>query len=129
MAPPANHRRRRGMEMDIEDSVVDEQAQVSPGYNSYHGYCSMPMIQTKPWQKIVEFYRSLTESNSFFQPMLTLAEQITASKYANGLYPWTSMQTLCISQTPVADSGKEALYISIDRDGTLVFDFQETAST
>lgn len=91
---------------------------------------SMAIIPTKPWQSIVEFYRSRTLSNPFFEPMLMLAEQIAASKYASGLYPWTSMQTLCISQTSEADSDKEVLRISIDPDdGALVFDFQETGST
>src|SRR5712672_3368598 len=39
------------------------------------------------------------------------------------------MQTLCISQTPEADSDKEVLRISLDpRDGVLVYAFQETGS-
>lgn len=40
------------------------------------------------------------------------------------------MHTLCISQTPEADSDREVLRISLDpRDGLLVYDFQETGST
>jgi predicted esterase YcpF (UPF0227 family) len=89
----------------------------------------MAIIRTQPWEKIVEFYRSRATANPFFEPMMILAQQIAASKYASGLYPWTSMQTLCISQTSEADSNKEVLRIWIDpQDGAVVFDFQETAS-
>jgi hypothetical protein len=87
------------------------------------------IVKTQSWQKVTTFYRDRTEKNPFFRPMMELAEQIAASKYASGLYPWTSMQTLCISQTPEADSDKEVLRISFDQDGALVYDFQETGST
>jgi hypothetical protein len=85
--------------------------------------------QTESWQKVTSFYRDITEKNPFFRPMMELAEQIAASKYACGLHPWTSMHTLCISQTPEADTDKEVLRISLDpRDRVLVYDFQETGS-
>jgi hypothetical protein len=88
------------------------------------------IVQTQSWQKVTEFYRDITEKNSFFRPMMELADQIAASKYASGLYPWTSMHTLCLSQTPEADTDKEVLRISLDpRDRVLVYDFQETGST
>jgi hypothetical protein len=89
---------------------------------------SMTIVKTHPWHEITEFYRDLTEKNPFFRPMMELAEQIAASKYASGLFPWTSVHILCISQTPEADLGKEVLRISLDQDGALVYDFQETAS-
>jgi hypothetical protein len=88
------------------------------------------IVETQSWPKVTKSYRDITEKNSFFRPMMELAEQISASKYASGLYPWTSVHTLCISQTPEADSDKEVLRISLDpRDGVLVYDFQETGST
>lgn len=87
------------------------------------------IVQTQSWQEVTKFYRDITEKHSVFRPMMELAEQIAASKYAGGLYPWTSMHTLCISQTPQADTDKEVLRISVDRDGVLVYDFQETGST
>src|SRR5215471_231930 len=65
------------------------------------------IVKTQSWQKVMKFYRDITEKNTFFRPMLDLAEQIAASKYARGLFPWTSMQTLCISQTEEANSDKE----------------------
>jgi hypothetical protein len=87
-------------------------------------------VQTQSWQKVTRFYCEIAEKNSFFRPMTELAEQIAASKYSSGLYPWTSMHTLCISQIPEADSDKEVVRISLDpRDGVLVYDFQETGST
>ena len=88
------------------------------------------IVQTESWQRVTKFYRDIAEKNSFFRPMMELAEQIAASKYASSLYPWTSMHTLCISQTPEADKDKEVLRISLDpRDPVLVYDFQETGST
>lgn len=88
------------------------------------------IVQTQSWQKVTKFYRDITEKNPVFRPMTELAEKIAASKYASGFYPWTSMHTLCISQTPEADSEKEVLRISLGpRDGALVYDFQETGST
>ena len=88
------------------------------------------IVQTQSWQKVTKFYREITEKNPFFRPLADLAEQIATSKYATGLYPWTSMHTLCISQTAEADTDKEVLRISLDpTDRVLVFDFQETGST
>jgi hypothetical protein len=88
------------------------------------------IVQTQSWRKVTKFYRDITQENPFFRPMLELTEQIAASQYASGLYPWTSMHTLCISQTPEADSDGEVLRISLDpRASVLVYDFQETGST
>jgi hypothetical protein len=85
------------------------------------------IVQTQSWQEVTRFYRDIAGKNSFFRPMMALAEQIAASKYSSGLCPWTSMNTLCVSEIPEADSDKEVLRISLDpRDGVLVYDFQET---
>ena len=87
------------------------------------------IVQTQSWQEVTRFYRDIAGKNSFFRPMMALAEQIAESN-SSGLYPWTSMHTLCISRTPEADKDKEVLRISLDpRDGVLVYDFQETGST
>jgi hypothetical protein len=88
------------------------------------------IVQTQSWQEVTRFYRDIAGKNSFFRPMMALAEQVAASKYSSGLCPWTSMNTLCVSEIPEADSDKEVLRISLDpRDGVLVYDFQETGST
>jgi len=87
------------------------------------------IVKTESWQRIAEFYRSLSAEHPVFQPMTQLAERIEASPYAKGLYAWTSMHTLCIAQTAEPDSDKEVLRISLDtREGALILDFQETAS-
>jgi len=41
---------------------------------------------TQSWQNVTKFYRDRTEKNPFFRPMMELAEQIAAWKYASGLY-------------------------------------------
>lgn len=90
----------------------------------------MTVAKTEPWHEITEFYRSLAKENPVFQPMIRLAEQIEESRYAHGLYAWTSMYTLCIAQTPEPDLDREVLRISLDTHrSALVLDFQETAST
>lgn len=88
------------------------------------------IVKTESWESVTRRFRGVAESNASFRPMLELVEKIGASKYASGLYPWTSMHTLCISQTQEADSDKEVLRISRDpHTGNLIFDFQETGST
>jgi hypothetical protein len=37
------------------------------------------IVQTQSWQKVTRFYRDIAEKNSFFRPMMELAEQIAAS--------------------------------------------------
>jgi hypothetical protein len=59
---------------------------------------------TRPWSKIAEFYaRSVGKdtAGSWAAPMLKLVRQIEKSRYATGLFGWTSVYDLYIVQTPV----------------------------
>jgi len=61
--------------------------------------------------------------------MREMVEQIASSKYANGLYPATSMTTLLIAQTAEFDWDGELIRIHLDaQHDVLIFDFQETSS-
>ena len=57
-------------------------------------------LMTKPWADIADFYRWLVEGGMRIGAMVRLVEQIKGSRYARGLYAWTSMDDLCIAQVP-----------------------------
>jgi hypothetical protein len=89
----------------------------------------MLIVKRRPWTEIAELYRSLSEQHVAFRSMQNLVEQISASKYATGLFAATSMHTLLIAQTPEFDWDEEILRVSLDvHTRALVFDFQETGS-
>jgi hypothetical protein len=59
---------------------------------------------TQPWSKIAERYAKPVSKGSaglWAAPMLKLVRQIEQSRYATGLFGWTSMWDLYIVQTPV----------------------------
>ncbi len=58
--------------------------------------------------------------------MLRLVEQIEASRYARGLYAWTSAVDLCIAQVPAPYDGPY-LHISVLHDGNIEFRYIDTA--
>jgi hypothetical protein len=89
----------------------------------------MLIVKSRPWTEIAELYRFLSGQRVAFRSMQNLVEQISASRYAAGLFAATSMHTLLIAQTPEFDWDREILRVSLDfRTGALVFDFQETGS-
>jgi hypothetical protein len=55
-------------------------------------------VQTQSWQEVTRFYRDIAGKNSFFRPIMELAEQIAASRYSSGLYPWTSMPLCALAE-------------------------------
>jgi len=56
---------------------------------------------TRPWREILDYYSGLVDAGLPFQSMVILVQRIHLSAYSNGLFAWTSMQDLCIAQTPV----------------------------
>jgi hypothetical protein len=51
-----------------------------------------------PWEKIVKHYRACIEKYHWrYEPMLRLVESLAVSKFANELFPHTSMHTLLIT--------------------------------
>jgi len=53
----------------------------------------------RPWSEIARFYGQIDTPSG--AAMLALVSAIQASRYAAGLFPWTSMMDLCVAQTPV----------------------------
>jgi len=56
---------------------------------------------TVPWERIRQNYAAITHLGAAWKAMLNLVDEINASRYAEGLFAWTSMHDLCIVQTPV----------------------------
>jgi hypothetical protein len=79
------------------------------------------------WAEVKEFYQSLADQHPRLSPMLRLVEAVESSRYASGLYPWTSMADLCVQQVP---SGKPYdgpfLRISPRSDSTVEFRYIDT---
>ncbi len=62
------------------------------------------MSKDKDWNDIVKFYRELNDVHGWnMQPMVRLVEEITSSRYAQGIFAVTSHATLCISQNQNTD--------------------------
>jgi hypothetical protein len=55
----------------------------------------------QPWSKIVARYEEYGGDSSAIRAMLVLSLRIANSPLASGLYGWTSMFDLCITQTEV----------------------------
>lgn len=68
------------------------------------------LIPTRPWPRIVAFYRDLPPS---FAPVLALAEQIAATWYGQLLHGFTSMSTLIVGVTPLLTFADDVLHISL----------------
>ena len=88
----------------------------------------MHMIEkSRTWGEVIEYYKQLNESPKWdIQPMVDFIEQIADSKYAQGLYPITSMYTLIIGQTPEIDPYRSVLKIEFF-DGRFYFVYVDSA--
>jgi len=56
---------------------------------------------TRTWPEIIETYKKRVDMGIELIAMLKLVESIHSSQYSKGLFGWTSMHDLCITQTPV----------------------------
>jgi hypothetical protein len=75
-------------------------------------------IQPYPWSEVVHYYEDLVRCHGpKMEPMLQLVEQIQASGFAERLFPYTSMFTLCIGCSHVRRMHQEELRITFDPAG------------
>ncbi len=83
--------------------------------------------KSKTWDEVIEYYKQLNESPKWdIQPMVDFVERISESKYAQGLYPITSMYTLIIGQTPELDPCRSVLKVEFF-DGRFYFVYVDSA--
>jgi len=86
------------------------------------------MKMVRPWGEIRRFYADLATSSPTFSSMLALVSEIEQSKYATGLFAWTSHSALCIVQTRVSHPYEGPyLRVSPTADGKLEFRYLDTA--
>lgn len=79
----------------------------------------------RSWTEIRQFYASMDIDPA--RSMLHLVTAIEASRYACGLFAWTSHLELCIAQTPVEHPyAGPFLRISPDASGSLEFRYFDT---
>jgi hypothetical protein len=80
---------------------------------------------SRSWNDMVTFYRELNDVYGWnMQPMVSLVEEITASHYANGIYPITSHAALTITQNPEFNYEENLLAIEFIR-GRFKFTYKE----
>jgi len=81
----------------------------------------------KSWHDIKQFYEDLIRGGLPAQVMLQLEEHISISRYASGLFAWTSMHDLCVAKTPATEQDPGPyLRISPLFDGNIDFRFIDT---
>ena len=81
----------------------------------------------KPWPVIVAQYAECTERGAEMQAMLALVQRIAGSQLAVGLFAWTSMFDLCITQTAVTyPYDGPYLKISPRQNGRIEFRYLDT---
>jgi hypothetical protein len=85
-------------------------------------------VKSQTWEKIAAFYRERVEDGMDMLPMLHLVDDITASRYAHGLYAITSMHTLCLSQHPGFEYGQNMLRVDF-ADDRFIFGYSESPYT
>ena len=81
----------------------------------------------RPWSEIRSFYEKRVADGLPLQAMVRLIEQIEASRYARGLYGYTSMHDLCATQVPEVSRDAPYLRISPLFDGNIEFRYLDTA--
>lgn len=87
----------------------------------------MLRMRATDWNEIAAFYDGLPETIDW-KPKLMAAfvPQITNSRYGRGLYATTSMQMLCIGQTPEIEYKRNMLSAELTHD-KIQFEYWDTS--
>jgi hypothetical protein len=91
-------------------------------------------IMTEDWGKVRSFYADLyarqRTNKTTWSGMLSLVDAIVDSPYRDGLFPWTSVTGLCITQTEVEFPYKgPKLKIEPQRDGWVELSYGDLTSS
>lgn len=85
---------------------------------------------TKPWPQIVALYKEYTGEDVSMAALLALSEYIADGPLSQGLFAWTSMFDLCITQTEVSyPYNGPYLRVSPMRVGLVEFRYIDTMQT
>ena len=82
----------------------------------------------RPWNDIEEHYAGLVAQGWPLDAMLQLVQQIKDSRYANGIFAWTSMADLAISQSASVSHSHPEPYLRISslQNGKMDFVYIDT---
>ena len=87
-------------------------------------------LKSQTWDDVRDRYQSVSDTESWVSAMLELVDHISSSPVGKGLYPWTSMFDLIITQTPTAPFGGSypmpLLKISPKGNGKIEFRYADT---
>jgi hypothetical protein len=80
------------------------------------------------WLEVKEFYREAAGREPRLAAMVRLVDDILASRYASGLFPWTSMYVLCVTQgAAIKPYDGPFLRIAPHLDGPIEFRYLDTS--
>lgn len=83
------------------------------------------LVPTKPWDKVLVFYRGLERRSERFRPMRRLVEHVVAQPYSALLFCTTSMHALLVAQHAEMEWGHDVLRIECAETDVVRFTFQE----
>ena len=72
------------------------------------------LVKARSWPSVVDFFAGFASVNPECEPMHRFVSRVASSRYAEALFPLTSMHTLIISQTPEFESNREVLRVDFD---------------
>ena len=72
------------------------------------------LVKARPWDSVVDFFAGFASVNPECEPMHRFVSRVASSRYAEALFPLTSMHTLIISRTPEFQLNREVLRVDFD---------------
>lgn len=89
----------------------------------------MKQNMIRPWEDIQAYFAELVKIGLPCHSLLKLIEEIRQSQYSEGLFAWTSMHNLCISQAPVVIYPHDSPYLRVSslENDRLEFRYLDTA--
>ena len=72
------------------------------------------LVKAHPWDSVVDFFAGFASVNPECEPMHRFVSRVASSRYAEALFPLTSMHTLVLSRTPELEPGSEILRVDFD---------------
>jgi hypothetical protein len=80
------------------------------------------------WPRVIHYFEGLSLRETALKPLARLAQQISASKFADALHAWTSAHDLCLAQAQAEPSGHSPyLLLRMVSDAAIEFRYVDTA--
>jgi hypothetical protein len=80
------------------------------------------------WPGVVQYFEGLSLREATLKPLARLAQQISASKFADALHAWTSAHDLCLAPAQTDPSAPSPyLLLRMVSDAAIEFRYVDTA--